>query len=202
VRGQEAEIAGRYDVKKQDRGSFYWRQIPEEWRGALRAEYRKTALDVSAWVAVGDSLMGASQLLRPPLDDWWVRTRRRFAGEKQESPGPPPADAYYMLIGFAAENYLKAALVRRFRAKFEQEIDRDLELPGDLANHGIEALVRKVRVKTDDQELEILRMLESKVLWSGRYPSPRRPSGVALAGHAESWVDRATRLVQRFRDEA
>ena len=202
MRTVAAEFAGIEVAElKKPKESIYWQQIPPKWHAGITAQWKKAILDPRAWIDVGERLMKASAHLRVPVDAYWEHFEERFEeGYQPEGRTElPPTDEYYMLVGFAAENFLKALLVLRNRRDSELQVENSLKLP---LGHGIASLARSLGFSLTEDEEQVLHFLEWKVRWSGRYPVPLEPSHVGLSGHAKKWIEKTWTLVQRFREEA
>ena len=81
---------------------------------------------------------------------------------------------YYMLIGFALENYYKGTI---FSIKSREEVVGNGKLDKFIANHELLHLAEKAGIKTDDNLLKNrLGTLTKDVYWAGRYPIPTKAS--------------------------
>ena len=81
------------------------------------------------------------------------------------------ADIYYMLIGFALENYLKAAIVQKLLIS-DRSIEED-RLDNVLKNHNISKLFSDAGLAVESKRYRSdLDYLSECIQWRGRYPVP------------------------------
>ncbi|MBA4159739.1 MAG: hypothetical protein H0X65_20025 [Gemmatimonadetes bacterium] len=117
---------------------------------------------------------------------------------------------YFMLVAYAMENYLKAALVQRHARTWKPEVERSGKLPQALKNHDLVELAQQVGFTLDLPEEDLLRRLERCSVWFGRYPIPLNARDLGPRAFSDgqqynlSWfggndLDSVQALLQRFR---
>lgn len=140
--------------------------------------------DPVAWWLMGDRMWKAAQVLatelrgilsllpvgEPPVD-------------LKKDPDPPNAfvdlrvDLIWptaLLLGFAAENFVKAAYVKVLAiGKDGRTVDA---LPKRLKRHDLSAIAGETGIRFSNPERELLRRLTPIVQWAGRYSVPTRAS--------------------------
>lgn len=184
--------------------------VPEEARALIRCRSYKRLLAANAWIEKSDELLHAASLLEPGVRSLWEsRLERGSSGV----PSRGVIDTYLMLVAYAVENLLKAALVHRRATEFVLEVDNSGKLPAALrkASHNLIALAASVDFSPSRDEEWLLRRLSRAARWSGRYPVPltvserstseRFPDGTN-APTAFNWprdIDWLTLLCQRIR---
>jgi len=77
-------------------------------------------------------------------------------------------NVYGLLMGYAIENLAKGVLVARDPGHISKEGQFK------LTNHDIRSLVENVLGTISNEEGDVLDLLETYVLWVGRYPIPRK----------------------------
>jgi hypothetical protein len=144
------------------------------------------AANAEAWRAVGRRLMTSAEFLWEPLNEaieGFAATRGDRSPE-QAAKYAALADhfgAFFVLAGFAVENYLKARLLANriatagpFRdGKEAMDLVMDLQTPrrARRRSHDLLALAGAAKVLTPKDQ-SLLERLTAHVLWAGRYPVP------------------------------
>ena len=87
-------------------------------------------------------------------------------------------DVYYMLIGFALENYLKGAIVQNLLINGKSlEVDK---LDVILKDHDIRELFSKAGLRVQSKVyISYLDYLTECVVWRGRYPLPTKAEDIS-----------------------
>jgi hypothetical protein len=108
---------------------------------------------------------------------------------------------YNLLLGFAAENYLKAALVFQNRETIEREVQVGAKVPPRLLTHDLRRLVQDVGFSLTEDEIPVLDAMRVRVEWSGRYPVPVRVTDTDGSNQilGRVWVRMGRDLVRRMR---
>jgi len=138
-------------------------------------EYHWHLLSPPVWVLRGDDLLDAAQLLesetRRVLKNWdWE------ASDELESLTNGVVGVYFMLIGFALENLLKAKLIRLNRDVASTQFVATRKLPAFLKSHDLRALAADAGFRPTQSDEVVLTLLTRAVVWDGRYPIPARVS--------------------------
>jgi hypothetical protein len=125
-----------------------------------------------AWLASGEQLLADAQTLAAPVATWWDKWGEYVHGRGPEPLGDGGHRTMLMLLGFAAENFLKARLVDELS---EQEIKRarsESKLPKRLSTHGLESLAKAAGFSLPERDIYWLAKLERAAVWMARYPVP------------------------------
>ncbi len=80
----------------------------------------------------------------------------------------------FMLAGFAIENVLKGIRVQQLNAE-TQATERDNRIKSITSTHNLSKLATDAGLTVSSEEAKLLVKLTDRVLWSGRYPRPKRP---------------------------
>ncbi len=181
-----------------------WNRAPREWRDKQEIEFAAGLLDPELWIETGDKILRAADLVRPALDRWWSLVWTNPPPSKDSVAGEYVADVYYMLLGFAAENYLKAGLVRKKPEIFKQSLANSATLPDELNTHNLGGMAEELEILMAADETWLLEILQARAVWAGRYPFPAKPSDSAFGTGVDSRdsVEKARALVLRLRGRA
>lgn len=166
--------------------------------GAQPTPYGKRIGNVGGWCASAEDLLFAATALRPKLTQYWRRVAALHEGPRRRFPKNNPHRVYFMLIAFALENLLKAAVVRNNASSYAQA----QRLPKSLNEHDLVVLARRAGLRLNQPDRELLERLTRDAKWFGRYPVPVEP--LALRAHISYGADDSDKLlalVQRVRDE-
>lgn len=121
-----------------------WNRSSCEWRRKQEGEFAVGVLDPELWIETGDKILRGADLVRPALDSWWSLAWSTMPAPRDLPAGEYVADVYYMLLGFAAENYLKAGLVRTKLETFRQALEESANLPKQLSTHDLSRMVEEL----------------------------------------------------------
>ncbi len=125
--------------------------------------------DWGKWLSRAHSLRRAALVLRREAQrDWDVRKKNRVASAQTAVDAPPGLDGVItMLNGLAVENMVKALWV--------QTNDPVKDKGGfvDRLSHNTIELLGDVNFQLSAEERDLLRRLETYVVWAGRYPMPK-----------------------------
>jgi hypothetical protein len=149
-------------------------------RPALQEEFEQTWRKPRSWVRNGDLLRAAAAALRPSVEDYWRKTKAAL--ERMREPpeadqparvfSPPredPTPAHGMLLGFAAENYLKSIWVCRHGRVTEAA--KPGKLPTKILQHDLVSLLHELIPDGFGCDKSLLWRLGELVQWAGRYPT-------------------------------
>lgn len=149
------------------------RDMPADAHEKERHEdFSNRLLDKHTWFLAAADLLRTAELVAPEVEAWWRTLQKRNHGSKEISPERRVQRVYFMLVGHAAENLCKAALVARLSAAERVVVERGGKLPADLKSHRLLRLVRAIGFPCGDDELFLLPRLEMCSVWFGRYPVP------------------------------
>jgi hypothetical protein len=109
---------------------------------------------------------------------------------------------FYLLAGFATENYLKGLKVAaRYPPGRDDSTDQsEAFLPAEFSSHRLTELAAPLGLS--EEEREVLQVLERAVVWYARYPVPRRAEDFGFFGMPSKLVPAVLSLLGRLRDEA
>jgi hypothetical protein len=157
--------------------------MDEGTRQEIRSElYRRLLLSSAGWIRKADDLLYAARQLEPSVRSVW---ESRLAGAARGGSCPAGVlGVHLMLVAYAIENLLKAALVRRPSHDLRRQVERSARLPRQLATHDLSRLAKSLRIDITPDEHGLLRRLARAATWSGRYPVPK---GVERRDVAYNW---------------
>jgi hypothetical protein len=129
--------------------------------------------DAERWLSRARGLVMAAEEVEPSVRRFWrgFQATKNTARQLQLATGPSTHMAYFMLMGFAAENYLKGLLVAKDSKQIRQEaIKGKRHLVKALGGHDLVEVARKADLEISDSEEELLFRLTTNIEWFGRYP--------------------------------
>ena len=75
-----------------------------------------------------------------------------------------------MLLAYAVENLLKAAIIRKYSYEYKKQFRKTLKFPKELKCHDLVQLAKKAGLKFTMKEEDLLRRLTRSAIWYGGYP--------------------------------
>lgn len=105
---------------------------------------------------------------------------------------------YYLLIGFAFENLLKAILIERTLKKEEKPITK---FPNLLKDHDLLNLCNKARINLENEEEVLLKDISDYIIWEGRYPIPLNKQEFTPKKRADGTIKYSGGLVDSYADQ-
>ena len=111
---------------------------------------------------------------------------------------PGITDIYLLLMGYAAECFLKARLIRKLLRSSKGHRFASLSIPKKVKTHSIKQLCLEIELPLTSREARVVSLLEEAVVWGGRYPTPVSPAQLKPRMFSESDFDGARKLLQRF----
>ena len=143
-----------------------------DWNEVYRDLYKAKAFDKGSWLECADNLLESARLLEPKIRELWHSYRahlndRNVLPSQDHYHGP-----YFMLVAFAVENILKAAIVQAGAAELTARFEKDSKFPKELKGHDLLALAKAAGVSIGFEVEDLLRRLTRNAIWSGRYPVP------------------------------
>lgn len=169
-----------------------------------RRRFETTTFNSDRWLQKAFDLFESAKLFDASISAVWESSRARHRGEIV----PPAQDhyqgAHFMLLSFAVENILKAAIVQRNRRQFLLDFDDVLAagknsrkgFPEALKSHDLYELATTADLSLKEGEEDLLRRLTRCAEWAGRYPSPLRYEDMS---NAEQYADGETYSLSCFR---
>jgi len=139
-------------------------------------EYRELISNPRYWDVCGTRLLDAAFVL-------WDRIEPRLSEKDSKDeiedwawPTIHMIGPYYLLVGLAIENRLKAVWVGRKWPDIS-DVPDDLSDLKEFDGHKLKRLAESVPIETTDAQASLLDHLGDMVLWQGRYPAPKKLSG-------------------------
>jgi hypothetical protein len=111
---------------------------------------------------------------------------------------PGITDVYLLLMGYAAECFLKARLIRKLLRGSKGHRFASLSIPKKVKTHSIKQLCLDIELSLNSREARVVSLLEEAVVWGGRYPIPVSPAQLKPRMFSESDFDGARKLLQRL----
>lgn len=133
--------------------------------------YSSHLLDSGIWIRRAGDLLEAAQPLEAEvgrtLVGWdWDGT------DERESITNGVVGVYFMLVGFALENLLKAKLITLESGRVAAEVRRTRKFPTFLKSHNLAVLARRSSFPSRQRDDLAFEVLTRAVVWDGRYPLP------------------------------
>lgn len=129
--------------------------------------------DPERWFSRARGLVLAAEEVEPSVRRFWRRFQatKNPARQLQMATGPSTHMAYFLLMGFAAENYLKGLLVAKESKPIRQKAFKGRsQLARALGGHALVKVARKAGFEISDSDEELLFRLTTNIEWFGRYP--------------------------------
>ena len=142
----------------------------------------------------------------------WDNYRANLDGESNELLSDYYQSTYFMLIAYAVENLLKAAIIREKSFEYKRKFHETLKFPKELRSHDLVKLARKAHLNISSEEEDLLRRLTRSATWYGRYPVPlyyKHISGVEIFSdgkeYSVSWfggndLERLNKFIETLKD--
>jgi hypothetical protein len=102
--------------------------------------------------------------------------------------------AFFLLAGYAVENYLKGLWLSRNAAKAV-----DPSVDPFIPAHKLTSIARQAGVSLTTAHEATLELLERSVTWYARYPVPKQPEAFQLFGSQSGEVERVLALLEHLR---
>lgn len=143
-----------------------------DWDYVYRSNYESKAFWYVHWISKARDLYESARMLEPALEAIWDSYRSRAQNTGTTILPDYYNGTYFMLISFAFENLLKAALVSRNSFQYKQQFRLTGKFPSELKGHDLLKLARLLNLTILQQEEDLLRRLTRGATWFGRYPIP------------------------------
>jgi hypothetical protein len=147
-------------------------QEETDWNQVHLANFERQAFWHIYWVSIANDLIKSAKLLEPNIQACWENLR---AHDQNPSVALIPnhyKGPYFMLMGFAIENLLKAGIVLRDSVALKSNFRKDQKFPEILKDHNLTKLAKKAGIQLCTHEEDLLRRLTRHSIWAGRYPIP------------------------------
>lgn len=141
---------------------------PNQTLQAIQFSERLT--DTRLWIEKADELVSAANLLEVEVLKYWSEIKvqnDRIVGIPDRK---NVQEAYFLLIAYALENFLKAFLIHQNQKALKDWLLK--KLPGYLKKHNLVQLASEIRFNIDVFEEEFLHRLSRFSIWAARYPVP------------------------------
>ena len=177
----------------------------------LAIQYSEQLRDPATWTRTAEELLRVANTLEPTIRDWWKELQHDDGSSRIVGIGAIQS-VHFLLVAFAAENYLKAAIVRRNVDIWRSRLFESL--PRELRSHDLLQLAKKSGFPVDQDAADLLERLERNSVWSARYPVPAKSADlrtVATGADGRSYftaffgsgdIQRTRNLLDRMRQHA
>jgi hypothetical protein len=133
-------------------------------------QYSEQLIDTRQWIEKADELIIAANFLEAEVLKYWSEIKI----ENNQIVGIPKRknvqQAYFLLIAYALENFLKALLIHQNQKTLNGRLLQ--KLPGYLSSHDLIELSSKARFNISLSEEELFCRLSRFSIWKARYPVP------------------------------
>jgi len=185
-----------------------------DWDYVTRSNYHSTFRFADNWIMKANQLIEAAGDLESSVRQAWIDLMRWYQARAEVvTPSSGVFPIYFMLLGFAVENLIKARLLMDNQVEFDRHVEEHGLLPDELKSHDLVGLANRVGWKYAIEEEDLLRRFTRCAIWSGRYPIPSKWDSYATASrfsdgkeYATEWFnegdpERAQALIAKLRAE-
>jgi hypothetical protein len=138
------------------------------------------------WRRVAADLLHASDAIEPAAQDYWNMWAEKRHDELSAIGNRRGGHKVVLLLrGLAVENLLKALIIGRLPEAERWALVKSGELTTSLTKHDLAGLARAADFPVTPEIAALLLRLQEAVVWSGRYPMPKRASGGAPPSQPE-----------------
>jgi hypothetical protein len=160
------------------------------------SEYFTTKLsDHRYWIEKGFDLHQGACAVEELVIQWFQAARAAMGLEppiaNKGEIRPGITDVYLLLMGYAAECFLKARLIRKLLRGSKGHRFASPSIPKKVKTHGIKQLCLDIGLSLSSREARVVSLLEEAVVWGGRYPIPVSPAQLKPRTFSESDFDEA-----------
>ena len=140
-----------------------------DWDRVYKSNYANKAFSSIHWIWGTRDLMVAASKIEPHIKERWDALK---ASQGKSAPGRDLKGPCFMLMSFAVENLLKAAIVRDKGLCFKRKFEESQRFPDKLKEHDLVKLAKMAKLRFNIKEEDLLRRLSRNAIWKGRYPVP------------------------------
>ena len=136
------------------------------------AIFRDGIVKPESWINVATDLVRSMLFLRRPAIEFFkaaIGAGDRLPVEQRVH------GVYLMLAAYAAENLLKALIIKKIEFKADINID---SIPKAIKLHNLVSLASSAGVPVTDAGAELLMRLAHYSVWAARYPAPTALDGI------------------------
>ena len=166
-----------------------------DWDRVYRQNYWSWAFSDIQWISKAKDLLQSAKLIEPKVLRLWENYQEKLDGITDELLPDHYQGTFFMLLAYAVENLLKAAIIRKKSLEYKSKFRETLKFPKELQSNDLVNLARKAQLEFSREEEDLLRRLTRSAVWYGRYPIPlhyKHSSG------AETFCDGKDYLVSWF----
>lgn len=142
------------------------------WDDVYRSNYEISAFWDIHWLKSARALIASAKQLEPKVIELWENYRACLEDRNIQLKPDYYQCPYFMLLAFAVENFLKAAIVHKNSIRFKRKFRQDNKFPEELKGHDLIKLAQSANVTFTFEEEDLLRRLTRHAIWAGRYPVP------------------------------
>lgn len=148
---------------------------PRKW---MEQELRRRANDADTWLLSSSRLQASANVIwreaAQAYDDFVTNDLPGAKTDAERRLGMYTA-SHLLLAGYAVENAVKAIRVKQFAAAGKQAVAKNhVHIDNELDTHDTVALTAAAGVALSRPQRALLERLQQYVMWSGRYPIPKR----------------------------
>jgi hypothetical protein len=147
-------------------------QEETDWNQVHLSNFESKAFCHTHWISIANDLIKSAKLLEPNIHAYWENLRAHNQNPSIALIPNHCSGPYFMLMGFAIENILKAGIVFRDSVELKSNFQNDRKFPKILKSHNLSELARKADIQLAIFEEDLLRRLTRHSVWAGRYPIP------------------------------
>jgi hypothetical protein len=142
------------------------------WDAVFLSNYESTVFWDVHWISKARDLYECARKLEPDV----LRVLESYGSVSRNEGSKLLSDhyqgVYFMLLSFAVENLLKAALIAKKGSQYREEFRAKKTFPKELQKHDLVTLAQLIGLKFEDGEEDLFRRLTRNAVWHGRYPAP------------------------------
>ena len=143
-----------------------------DWDQVHLSNYESRAFWHIHWMYIAKDLIESAKLLEPRIEEVWENLHAHSQNQSVALIPDHYTGPYFMLMGFAIENILKAGIVFRDSTELKLNFGATRKFPGILKDHDLPKLAKKAGIRLGTDEEDLLRRLTRHSVWAGRYPIP------------------------------
>jgi hypothetical protein len=141
---------------------------PDQLWQAIQFSGRLT--NTRLWIEKADELIVAANLLEAEALGYWSEIKVENNQIVSVPNRKNVQEAYFLLIAYALENFLKALLIHQNQKTLKGWLLQ--KLPGYLLSHDLIELASKAKFNINVSEEELFCRLSRYSIWKARYPIP------------------------------
>jgi hypothetical protein len=145
-----------------------------DWDKIGRDLYASKLFSSHDWFMCARQLAESASLLAPHVRAEWAAWRAHMREKAKRPVGVSVQAPYMMLSGMSLECLCKAGIVVQHGYLDRRAVAERPFLPKALSGHKTSPLLKALDFPLNLKEENLVQRLERAVVWSGRYPVPRR----------------------------